>query len=89
MASHAYLPIVVKDDEDWRNKAACLGHDPDLWFTPQGSPEMVDAKNICATCPVRNMCLNTALDIPEPDDWGVLGGLDKAERGRLRRKATA
>ncbi len=39
------------------------------------------AKAICATCPVRQPCLDYALRIREPH--GIWGGLNEAERRQL------
>ena len=49
----------------------CRVHDPELWFAE--SPADVEfAKALCLDCPVRQMCLEGALDRREP--WGVWGG---------------
>ena len=39
------------------------------------------AKAICATCPVRGLCLEYALAVREP--YGIWGGLNEYERRRL------
>ncbi|MEZ0366788.1 WhiB family transcriptional regulator [Mycobacterium sp. pUA109] len=44
---------------DWRSRAACLGHDPDLWF-PQPSERPHEAIAICRTCPVIAECADFA-----------------------------
>lgn len=71
--------------ESWRQDAACAGSDPNLFF-PSGDDEaQVDkAKDVCATCPVREACLQYALTTNQTD--GVWGGLTGAERRRLRRR---
>jgi Transcription factor WhiB. len=70
-------------ENDWHPKAACRGHDPDLWFGWEGESinarearEQV-AKRICATCPVRTQCLTHALTYPEA--YGIWGGLNEHE----------
>lgn len=89
MANNPYMTAGIEDDITWRDQAACAGHpNPDLWFAPRGTFQLEQARNICADCPVRTMCLADALEIPESDDWGMLGGLDEWERKRLR-KVTA
>lgn len=49
----------------------CHVHDPDLWFSD--SPrDLEQAKELCATCPIRRECLAGALRRSEP--CGVWGG---------------
>ena len=72
---------------DWRNLAACVEEDPELFF-PIGSTgpavEQVErAKAICRTCPVTEQCLEWALETNQ--DAGVWGGLSEEERRSLRR----
>jgi WhiB family transcriptional regulator, redox-sensing transcriptional regulator len=70
---------------DWRDRAACLGEDPDLFFPIGDSGPSVSqvqqAKKVCRRCPVIQPCLEWAL---ASGDEGVLGGLDDRERRRLR-----
>lgn len=47
---HRYPPHV---DTSWEDQAACLGHNPEMWFTPRLYPA---ALLICATCPVTEQC---------------------------------
>ncbi|MFB7618757.1 WhiB family transcriptional regulator [Kitasatospora sp. NPDC056181] len=65
--------------------AACAGVDPELFF-PGDEDEFADrrARQICAGCPVRDMCLALALKRGEPH--GIFGGLDPAERRALARR---
>lgn len=75
-------------EEAWREEAACAGMDPALFF-PAGEraePSLRDiqaAKRVCASCPVRQECLDFALATSQPD--GLWGGLTTRERRRLRR----
>lgn len=87
--TRTYIPIApVGEAETWRDNAACAGHpQPDLWFGTQGSVDTMRAKNICAECPVRTLCLQEAFTYPEPEDHGTMGGLDEWERRRMRRQA--
>jgi WhiB family transcriptional regulator, redox-sensing transcriptional regulator len=65
----------------WLDHGACIGHDPDMWFSGDGI-DAARAKGIClAECPVRFQCLEYAVreDIP----GGTWGGLDEAERRPL------
>jgi WhiB family transcriptional regulator, redox-sensing transcriptional regulator len=49
----------------------CSAHNPDLWFA-EAPAELERAKQLCAGCPVRAQCLDSALARQEP--WGVWGG---------------
>jgi WhiB family redox-sensing transcriptional regulator len=74
----------------WQGDAACRGEDLVLFFGPDGErqPERAvrerKAKAICSGCPVRNACLNYALDRPEK--YGTWGGLNEDERASERRR---
>ncbi|MEW2273703.1 WhiB family transcriptional regulator [Streptomyces griseofuscus] len=75
--------------ENWREHAECRYEDPDLFF-PIGStgPAQVqaeEAKKVCQRCPVRQECLDWALDTGQ--GIGVWGGTTELERRRLRRRA--
>jgi WhiB family redox-sensing transcriptional regulator len=69
-------------DTGWQGWAACTGADPDLFFPDRGELAL-DAKAVCATCPVIEECLAHALTHHE--DHGVWGGTTPTERRRLRR----
>lgn len=69
-------------DENWTEKAACLGAQPDAMFV-QGA-EQHKAKVICAECPVHFECLAEALD--NRIEWGVWGGMTERERRALLRR---
>ncbi|MGH8909117.1 MAG: WhiB family transcriptional regulator [Egibacteraceae bacterium] len=71
---------------DWRHKAACLDEDPETFF-PIGSigpalDQIERAKQVCAVCSVKAICLEWALRTRQPH--GVWGGLDEDERRDLR-----
>jgi len=74
----------------WHDDAACLGAPVDLWF-PQAGETSTEAKRICWNeCPVRQECLDEALDGHEVY-YGIRGGMTGRERQvqlRLRAKAT-
>lgn len=67
----------------WRNRAACQGLDP-MIFYPAPEDDGAEAKAICATCPVREPCLEYALANRERD--GVWGGCTEKERRRIVRQ---
>ena len=74
---------------DWRDKAACLTVDPELFFPVGNTGPAVDqidrAKSVCSHCPVTEYCLQYALDTNQ--DSGVWGGLSEDERRALKRRA--
>jgi WhiB family transcriptional regulator, redox-sensing transcriptional regulator len=72
--------------EDWRNDAACKGSDVSVFF-PASDEEAGPAKSVCASCPVRERCLEWALSTSQDD--GIWGGLTGVERRRLRRRRRA
>lgn len=61
----------------WQLQAACAGTDPEMWF-PEPGEDGAQAKAFCARCPVRETCLQTALDTKISD--GIWGGLSAHER---------
>jgi WhiB family redox-sensing transcriptional regulator len=67
----------------WKDKAACRNLDTLLFF-PDSEADAGPAKEVCATCPVREACLDFALTTRQHD--GVWGGLTESERRRVRRR---
>lgn len=49
----------------------CRNGDADLWFA-EAPAELEEAKSRCGGCPLRQACLEGALERAEP--WGVWGG---------------
>jgi WhiB family redox-sensing transcriptional regulator len=69
----------------WRQQASCRGVDPEIFYPVSEDEEAAaDAKAVCATCPVREPCLEHALTTREKH--GVWGGLDERERRRVLRR---
>ena len=60
----------------WSNLAICAGEDPDIFFPGGGAPG-TRARQICASCPVREDCLDYAI---QADEYGIWGGLDQEQR---------
>ncbi|MFD5074107.1 WhiB family transcriptional regulator [Streptomyces sp. NPDC058371] len=74
--------------ENWRDAAACRSVDPDLFF-PVGTTgpallQIQEAKAVCRGCPVRDACLQWALDTGQT--IGVWGGTSENERRALKRR---
>jgi WhiB family redox-sensing transcriptional regulator len=76
------LSMVERSSTSWQQAARCRGIDPDV-FHPQSDEEADEAKAICASCPVREPCLEYALVVREK--LGVWGGLTERERRRVLR----
>lgn len=75
----------LRDDDHpdkWKEKAACHGMDPDLFYPGRGVSTS-DCKVICrGGCPVRWTCLRVGIK----EHFGVWGGYSERERRRLRRR---
>jgi WhiB family transcriptional regulator, redox-sensing transcriptional regulator len=48
----------------WAARALCVGADPEAFFPPGDDPAM-EARAICAACPVRGQCLAYAITADE------------------------
>ncbi|MEO9223557.1 MAG: WhiB family transcriptional regulator [Acidimicrobiales bacterium] len=75
-------------DDAWQVRAACRGPHAAVFFPPQTFERKEDklaresrARSICATCAVRQPCLDYAVAIREPH--GIWGGLNEMERRHL------
>lgn len=72
----------------WMAAAACRDHDPALFFPVRSYGNAVktqnaQAKAICATCPVREVCAEYGMALGN-NAPGIYGGLTGADRRRLR-----
>jgi WhiB family redox-sensing transcriptional regulator len=76
---------------DWRDDAACLDADPELFFPDWdiGSvrAQVKTAKLICRGCVVSATCLSWAL--ASGQEAGIWGGRTEDERRELRRRRYA
>jgi WhiB family transcriptional regulator, redox-sensing transcriptional regulator len=82
-------PVVVEDDrrQAWLDRAACRDQDPERFFPESGEhTKAAEAKAICASCQVRDHCLDLAVKAAGglDQDHGVFGGTLPAERSRHR-----
>ena len=84
----------LETDARWQDRAACKGMDPTIFFGPEYAETVKEkrdredaAKAVCMTCPVREECLEYALDTREA--YGIWGGMTELERkALLRRRAS-
>lgn len=74
--------IDQSSDGDWRDLAVCAEVGPTLFFPEQGE-SVREAKQVCASCPVRKDCLEYALD--NGLFFGVWGGTTEGERRTMMR----
>lgn len=70
-------------DDQWRDQAACLGLDPQIFY-PATDEEADVARAVCDGCEVRTDCLEYALSRREKD--GVWGGATERDRRRIIRQ---
>jgi len=76
--------VTAMSVEAWHEDSACRAeHDPDIFFSSDRR-ETRDAKAHCASCLVRETCLEGALTRNER--FGVWGGLTTAKRDAIRRE---
>ncbi len=79
--------------QTWWDLAGCRGQDASSFFAPAYFEKRAEkqareavAKSFCRRCPVRETCLEYALELRDPH--GVWGGLNEMERrAELRRRA--
>lgn len=73
------------DSRRWRDRAACRGTDPDLFFPVSDAGPSRDqiwqAKQVCRACPVQWKCLTWALQ--NAVTAGIWGGTTERERQAL------
>ena len=73
---------------DWRDLAACSGHDPSIFFpageTGPAAEQIAMAKKVCGGCDVRDECLSYAIETNQVA--GIWGGLTEDERRPVRRR---
>jgi WhiB family redox-sensing transcriptional regulator len=67
---------------EWRDDALCAESLNDAAFFPEMGVSAKDAQRICAACPVRQQCLEYALDNEIP--WGIWGGVTASDRRAMR-----
>jgi Transcription factor WhiB len=67
---------------EWHGRGLCIGEDPAVFFPSNGALGS-EARDICASCAVRQQCLSYAT---AADESGIWGGLDQDERRNLKRR---
>lgn len=73
---------------NWREAGACAHAEPDLFFpissTGRALEQIAKAQAICAGCPVRQACLEFALE--HDLTYGIWGGTIPEDRQARRRE---
>lgn len=80
----AVAPTIQEDNEmldGWKKDAKCRGISDASIFFPHNSRNAIIAKAFCEDCPVRQKCLEYAVELKE--DHGVWGGASERERRRI------
>lgn len=70
-------------DTEWMSEGNCRNEPPSRFF-PSDGVGVDAARQLCATCPVKSMCLEYALR--NKIDHGVWGGTSERERRRILRQ---
>lgn len=87
MAEISRLPMPTASNWEWQFEGACRNYPAEMFFHPEGErgpsrrKRIVEAKAICASCPVLAQCREHALAVQEP--YGIWGGLSEDERAEL------
>lgn len=72
-----------KDSVEWMKKAKCRGLLPSEFYPNDGTGVEI-VQRICVVCPVRDKCLEHALNNGE--QYGVWGGASERERRRILKR---
>ena len=75
-------PVNLFIHEKWVDEAVCAQTDPDCFFPDKGESNAA-AIAICKTCPVKDPCLNYAL---QHNMSGIWGATSENQRKDLRRQ---
>ena len=79
-----YFDDLLDGDRPWAVHAACRQADHN-WFFPGSDGDADAAVRVCRGCPVREECLDWALE--SRIRYGIWGGLTERERRRLLRRS--
>ena len=84
------VEVLTLTPERWVQQARCIqaGVDREAFYAGrQTRHEQVQAAlALCAECPVRGDCLQSAVD--NDDVWGIWGGTTPTERASMRRRGS-
>jgi len=81
---------MVETSGHWVEDAACRSKPANLFFPDHRTltaHRFDEARAICASCTVRQKCLEMTIVFEDTDDrWGMFGGLTPNERAILRKE---
>ena len=83
-------PATLEEFWSWHVQAACRQMDTTLFYSPEGERgprkerREAAAKQVCATCKVKELCAAYAIATREP--YGTWGGLSEHDRRELLRE---
>lgn len=78
------LLLVDLEERPWAAYASCRDADPEMFF-PREPGDATAAIRVCNGCPVRDECLDWALEMRI--SYGVWGGTTERERRRMLRRS--
>lgn len=73
----------MRKELDWKQDAVCAQVSGDFWFPDKGQ-NGGDAKKLCETCPVAEICLKYALEHGER--FGIWGGKTERQRRKIEQR---
>ncbi|MFJ2752745.1 WhiB family transcriptional regulator [Streptomyces sp. NPDC087297] len=76
-------PVAPARGSHWADLSACRTADADGDFFGEDPRAQARAREVCLTCPVLLRCLADRASIDGADSWGVVGGLEAAQRRAL------
>lgn len=80
MRAELFLLEPEGEELGWQDRALCAQTDPEAFFPEKGGAHGL-AKQVCFSCPVREECLEFAIENRER--FGIWGGLSEIERRPL------
>lgn len=88
IAGHGEIPAILPPPPQWTRYAACADMDVSSFYPDrQGAKEAVGvARDVCRRCPVRQACLQHALD---HNEVGIWAGTTEEQRRQMRRQEAA
>lgn len=75
--------MVDEAEADWMSEGHCRHYPPAVFF-PSDGVGVLNARKICAECPVKDDCLEYAL--AHRIEHGVWGGCSERERRRILKR---
>jgi hypothetical protein len=78
----ALVTLIERSRPSWHREALCRDH-PDVNFHSRAPKHRAAAFSLCGLCPVRERCLDWAVEIGDFTPDTVLGGMDGSARRRI------